>query len=63
MADSKELPTVTYSRHEAASYLGVSPRTLDRIQQKNAISYVMIGKRRRYLLSDLQNYLKSNRSI
>jgi excisionase family DNA binding protein len=63
MADRKELPTMTYSRREAASYLGISPRTFDRIQQSNAIPYVMVGKRRRYLLSDLQNHLKSNRSI
>jgi len=36
---------------------------LDRIQQTNTIPYVRVGRRRRYLLSDLQNYLKSNRSI
>jgi excisionase family DNA binding protein len=63
MADHKELPVMTYSRRETAAYLGVSPRTLDRIQQTNAIPYVIVGKRRRYLVADLQNYLNSNRSI
>jgi excisionase family DNA binding protein len=63
MSDLKELPAATYSRREAAAFFGISVRTFDRIQQSNAIPYVRIGKRCRYLLSDLQNYLNSNRSI
>jgi excisionase family DNA binding protein len=63
MSNLEDLLAVTYSRLEAAAFFGISVRTFDRIQQTNAIPYVMIGRRRRYLLSDLQNYLKSNRSI
>jgi excisionase family DNA binding protein len=63
MTDIKDLPAATYSRREAAAFFGISVRTLDRIQQTNTIPYVRVGRRRRYLLSDLQNYLKSNRSI
>ena len=51
------------SRNEAADYLGVSTRTFDRIQKDNAIPYVLIHKRRRYLVSDLDSYVRSNRSI
>ena len=54
---------VTCSRDDAAVYLGISSRTFDRIQKDNAIPFVAIGKRKRYLLSDLESYLKSNRSI
>ena len=63
MTDKPTSVMVTCSRTEAAAFLGISPRTFDRIQQTNAIPYVMVGERRRYLLSDLQNYLNSNRSI
>jgi excisionase family DNA binding protein len=63
MADHKELPVMTYSRREAAAYLGVSARTFDRIQKARAIAYVMVGRRRRYLLADLEHFLKANRSI
>ena len=47
----------TCSRIEAAQYLGISPRTFDRIQKTKAIAYVMVGLRRRYLQSDLDHYL------
>ena len=63
MTDKPTSVVMTFSRTEAAAYIGVSSRTFDRIQQSNAIPYVLIGRRRRYLLSDLQNYLNSNRSI
>ena len=63
MTDERDSTSITWSRLEAAGYLGVSPRTFDRIQEAQAIPYVRIGKRRRYLIQDLQNYLKSQRSI
>ena len=63
MVDSPISPVMTCSRSEAAGYLGISPRTFDRIQEDQAIPYVRTGKRHRYLLLDLQNYLKSQRSI
>ncbi len=51
------------SRKEAASYLGISVRTLDRVQEGRVIPFVLVGKRRRYLLSDLDSYINSRRSI
>ncbi len=51
------------SRKEAASYLGTSVRTFDRMQEGRVIPFVLVGKRRRYLLSDLDSYIKSRRSI
>ena len=53
----------TCSRIEAATYLGISTRSFDRIQKAHAIPYVQIGQRRRYLYSDLGNFLKACRSI
>lgn len=51
------------SKKEAADYLGVSTRTFDRIQKDRVIPFVLVGSRRRYLLSDLDSYIKSRRSI
>jgi len=53
----------TCSRTEAATFLGISTRTFDRIQDAHTIPYVQIGRRRRYLYSDLGNFLKACRSI
>ena len=63
LIDEPRSVSKTCSRKEAATYLGISPRTFDRIQKTKAIAYVMVGLRRRYLQSDLDNYLKANRSI
>ena len=63
MTDKPEAVPMTCSRPEAAAYLGISTRTFDRIQKSRVIAYVWVGQRRRYLLSDLQNYIKSNRTI
>jgi excisionase family DNA binding protein len=63
MTDANQFDAKTCSRQEAAIYLGISTRTFDRIQIDRAIAYVMVGKRRRYMRSDLDTYLKANRSI
>ena len=63
LIDEPRSVSKTCSRKEAATYLGISSRTFDRIQKTKAIAYVMVGLRRRYLQSDLDNYLKANRSI
>lgn len=54
---------VIKSRREAAAYLGVSDRTFDRIQKVKAIAWVRVGRRRKYLLRDLDAYLLSQRSV
>ena len=51
------------SRLEAARFLGVSPRTFDRIQKEKAIPWVLVGRRRKYLLRDIDAYLLSQRSV
>ena len=63
MTDSPRSALATCSRKEAAQYLGVSTRIFDRIQKTKAIAYVLIGQRQRYLQTDLDQYLKANRSI
>lgn len=63
MTDQPGSGPATCSRKEAAAYIGVSTRTFDRIQEAHDIPYVSIGRRRRYLISDLSSYIKSRRSI
>ena len=54
---------VIKSRREAAAYLGVSDRTFDRIQKEAAIPWVLVGRRRKFLVRDLEAYLMSSRSV
>ncbi len=63
VSSTKSPSPATISRRSAAEYIGTSTRTFDRIQKDHAIPHVVIGKRRRYLLSDLDSYIKSRRSI
>ena len=56
-------PVAIISRMEAAKFLGVSPRTFDRIQKEKAIPWVLVGRRRKYLLRDLDAYLMDQRSV
>ena len=56
-------PAALLSRRQAAAWLGVSDRTFDRIQKEAAIPFVMVGKRKKYLLRDLETYLQSQRSV
>ena len=51
------------SRQEAAAYLGISVRTFDRIQKEAAIPWVLVGRRRKFLVRDLEAYLMSSRSV
>jgi len=60
---SLQPPCSLLSRKEAADYLGISPRTYDRLQEGRVIPFVIVGKRRRYLLRDLEIYLMSQRSV
>lgn len=51
------------SRRQAAAWLGVSDRTFDRMQRDALIPFVSVGKRRKYLLRDLETFLQSQRSV
>jgi excisionase family DNA binding protein len=51
------------SKSEAAAYLAISTRTLERIQQDHVIPYVQIGKRQLYLVRDLDSFINANRKI
>ncbi len=57
------LPPPLLTPKKAARFLDISNRTLDRIQKDHAIPFVIVGKRRRYLLRDLEIYLMSQRSV
>ena len=55
--------TSILSRLEAAKFLSVSTRTFDRIQKEKAIPWVYVGRRRKFLVRDLEAYLMSSRSV
>ena len=61
-ADIPEQGTIR-SRRQAAAFFGVSERTFDRLQKDAAIPFVIVGKRKKYLLRDLEIYLMSQRSV
>ncbi len=42
------------SRKRAAEYLGISTRTFDRLRQERPVPAVRLGRRRKYLASDLE---------
>lgn len=49
---------------EAATFLGVSPNTLRRMEARGAlIPYRTVGGHRRYSLAMLQSYLEAHRGI
>ena len=54
---------VIKSRRDAAAYLGISVRTFDRIQKEKVIPWVLVGRRRKYLVRDLEAYLMEHRSV
>ena len=54
-------PPVILSRRQAADYLGVSPRTFDRLRA--TLPYVMICRRKKYLKRDLDAYIAERRSV
>ena len=49
------------SREDAAAYLGISVRTLDRLRAEGKMSFVRLGGRVSYLPSDLDAYVERNR--
>lgn len=53
---------ILLSRSDAATYLGISVRTLDRLAHAGKIPYVSDrpGARVRYLQRDLDNYIRQH---
>jgi len=56
-------PPLALRPREAAATLGVSPSTLDRLTKAGEIAVVPAGRCRLYLVSDLEHYLTSRRTI
>lgn len=51
------------SRKQAAKYLGISTRTFDRLQKERLVPYVRIGRRKKYLVSDLDALIAGSRMM
>lgn len=49
-------------RLEAAEYLGVGRTSFDKIVKQGELPYVVVGKTKRYLKKDLDEYKNRNRS-
>jgi excisionase family DNA binding protein len=47
------------SKRDAAAYLGVATRTLDRLCAARLVRFSLVGSRRRFRTSDLDAYLSS----
>ena len=56
-------PTLALRPREAATAIGVSTRTLERLTKAGEIAFVPAGRCRLYLVSDLETYLTSRRVI
>ena len=54
--DNKLLP-----RLEAASYLGIGRTSFDKLVKQGELSYTLVGKTKKYLLADLEEYKNRNR--
>jgi excisionase family DNA binding protein len=46
---------------EAAEYLGIRPRTLEKLAHDGHMAYVKLGRATRYDLADLDAYVDRNR--
>jgi len=53
------MPSNFLSRKEAATYLGISLRTLDRYTKRNRLTYANIGRRVLYTKDSLDAFIKS----
>ncbi len=51
------------SRIMAAEYLGVSPRTFDRIKREKNLPFIRLRRRKSYLKRDLDALLNESREI
>jgi hypothetical protein len=54
--------TTLLVRERAASHLDMSPSQLDREASKGAIPVILIDRRPRYCVADLETYISSRRS-
>lgn len=58
-----EAPRLALRPREAAAAIGVSPSTLDRLTRAGEIAVVPAGRCRLYLVTDLETYLATKRTI
>lgn len=63
MAESGQpMPSRLLSPEEAARFLGISNRTLDRLVKQGMVAVVRIGGSRRFKLEDLLATIERNRT-
>jgi excisionase family DNA binding protein len=55
------LPTRLLSPTEAARFLGISKRTLDRLVTQGIVTVVRLGGSRRFTMGDLLDAIEQNR--
>jgi excisionase family DNA binding protein len=46
---------------EAAEYLGIRPRTLEKLAQTGQLPFVKLGRATRYDVEDLDDFIERNR--
>lgn len=46
----------------ASNYLGISPRSFYRIMERGELGYTMVGKHRKFLVTELDEYIKRQSS-
>ena len=51
------------SRTEAADYLNMSVRSFDRLRLEITVPFVRLGRRRRYLVWDLEALIRNSRVV
>ena len=59
---TQPLPTRLLAPKEAARFLGISNRTLDRLVKQGMVAVVRLGGSRRFKLEDLMATIERNRS-
>ena len=62
MTDSHTLPSRLLTPKEAARFLGISSRTLDRLVKQGLVAVVRMGGSRRFKLEDLLAAIERNRT-
>ena len=57
--DVRRNPAHVLNRSETAAYLNISPRTLEYLTQQKKIKSRKLGRRRIYLLKELEEFLNN----
>jgi excisionase family DNA binding protein len=61
MPDTSKSKRILYNSQEVADMLDVSVRTLRNMARSGDIRFISIGKRRRFAMSDIEDFIHKNR--